>query len=115
MTASRKISKAQACSTAMVRAFGILGKRWNGVIIATLMQAPGPMGFAELKRALAGISDSMLSDRLSELCHNGLALRSVDAGPPVAVHYHLSESGRGLASSLRALEQWAERNLPCDG
>jgi len=42
-----------------------LGKRWNGVLLGTLTN--GPSGFAELKRNVEGISDSVLSERLSEL------------------------------------------------
>ena len=52
-------------ATALARAFGFLGKRCNGVILATLMN--GSAGFADLKRAVSGISDSVLSERLSEL------------------------------------------------
>jgi DNA-binding HxlR family transcriptional regulator len=58
----------RACDAALSRAFEFLGKRWNGVLLGTLIQ--GPAGFAELKRGL-GISDSMLSDRLLELTRAG--------------------------------------------
>ena len=49
----------RVCDAALARAFGFLGKRWNGVILGTLIS--GPAGFSELKRAINGISDSMLS------------------------------------------------------
>jgi len=104
---------AQSCSAAnaaLTRAFGFLGKRWNGVLLGTL--TGGPMGFAELKRAVEGISDSMLSERLAELAAAGLVVRQVDAGPPVAVHYELTESGQALLPALQALTTWAEDNLP---
>ena len=100
----------RACNAALTRAFGFLGKRWNGVLLATL--GAGPMGFAELKRAVAGISDSMLSERLTELGHAGLLEREVDPGPPVAVSYRLTESGTALLPALQALTSWAEHNLP---
>jgi len=102
----------RACNAALTRAFGFLGKRWNGVLLATL--GDGPMGFAELKRAVAGISDSMLSERLTELGHAGLIERAVDPGPPVAVSYRLTDSGTALLPALHALTQWAEGNLPGD-
>jgi len=102
----------RACNAALTRAFGFLGKRWNGVLLATL--AAGPMGFAELKRAVTGISDSMLSDRLSELSHAGLVERQVEPGPPVAVSYRLADSGAALLPALEALTSWAENNLPGD-
>jgi len=80
------------CDGALTRAFGFLGKRWNGVILAVLM--PGPAGFAELKRAVNGISDSVLSDRLTELGQAGLVERSVSDGPPVSVSYDLARLAR---------------------
>ena len=51
------------CDAALSRAFGFLGKRWNGVLLGTLIRA------GRLRRAQAGlgISDSMLSERLGEL------------------------------------------------
>jgi DNA-binding HxlR family transcriptional regulator len=100
----------RACNAALTRAFGFLGKRWNGVLLATL--GAGPMGFAELKRAVAGISDSMLSERLTELGHAGLIGREVEPGPPVAVSYRLTDAGTALLPALQALTQWAEHNLP---
>jgi len=98
----------RACDAALSRAFEFLGKRWNGVLLGTLIQ--GPAGFAELKRGL-GISDSMLSDRLLELTRAGLVERSVDAGPPVAVSYALTDNGQAVLPALQALTTWAQENL----
>ena|ERR1700722_1972341 len=100
----------KACDAALARAFGFLGKRWNGVLLATLLS--GPAGFAELRRAVAGISDSALSERLSELCKAGLVERTVDEGPPVAVDYRLTPAGQALLPALRELSNWATENLP---
>lgn len=101
----------RACDAALSRAFEFLGKRWNGVLLGTLIQ--GPAGFAELKRGL-GISDSMLSDRLVELTRAGLVERAVDAGPPVAVSYALTENGRAVLPALQALTTWARENLTAE-
>jgi DNA-binding HxlR family transcriptional regulator len=100
----------RTCDAALRRAFGFLGKRWNGVLLGTLVQ--GPAGFAELKRLVGGISDSVLSERLTELADAGLVVRTVDAGPPVAVTYRASDSGLALMPALDALTTWAENNLP---
>ncbi|MEU2347773.1 helix-turn-helix domain-containing protein [Modestobacter sp. NPDC049651] len=99
----------RACDAALSRAFGFLGKRWNGMLVGVLLG--GPAGFAELRRALGGISDSVLSDRLTELAAAGLVQRSVDEGPPLAVSYELTASGAALAPALRQLTRWAEENL----
>ncbi|GAA2840071.1 winged helix-turn-helix transcriptional regulator [Crossiella cryophila] len=102
----------RSCDGALVRVFGLLGKRWNGVIIGTL--ATGPAGFAELRRAIGGISDSMLSDRLTELAATGLVRREVRDGPPLSVSYHLSPRGTALLPALDALAKWAAEHLPAD-
>jgi DNA-binding HxlR family transcriptional regulator len=100
----------RACDAALARAFGFLGKRWNGVIIGTL--AHGPAGFSELKRAVGGISDSVLSERLAELGGACLVQRSVSEGPPIAVTYELTLAGRALLPALQGLTDWAKENLP---
>lgn len=102
--------KPRACDAALTRAFRFLGKRWNGVILATLLS--GPAGFAELKRAVDGICDSVLSERLHGLSEAGLVERRVQAGPPVGVVYALTPAGQALLPVLRGLTEWAEGNLP---
>ncbi len=111
MTAERDAChEPRACDSALTRAFGFLGKRWNGVILGTL--TAGPAGFSELRRAVAGISDSVLSERLTELGKADLVQRSVHEGPPVAVVYQLTTAGQALLPAMRELITWAEHNLP---
>jgi DNA-binding HxlR family transcriptional regulator len=100
----------RTCDAALARAFAFLGKRWNGVILGTLLN--GPSGFAELRRAVTGISDSVLSERLTELTGAGLIQRTVDEGPPIAVAYALTSSGQALLPALGELTTWASENLP---
>jgi DNA-binding HxlR family transcriptional regulator len=105
----------EACSrgdAALARAFVFLGKRWNGVVLGNLNA--GPAGFSELARAIGGISDSVLSERLSDLTQAGLISRTVDAGPPLAVAYALTERGRALMPALEEISRWAQEHLPAD-
>ncbi len=97
---------------ALVRAFDLLGKRWTGVVLGTL--SGGPAGFRALARAVDGISDSMLSDRLSELCGAGLVTRTVTEGPPLSVAYALTDAGRALLPALGQITRWAEEHLPLE-
>ena len=60
-------------------------------IVAVLVEQPAY--FADLRRAVPGISERMLSDRLTELGAAGLLVREVDEGPPLRVAYRLTESG----------------------
>ncbi|HEY5120655.1 MAG TPA: helix-turn-helix domain-containing protein [Acidimicrobiales bacterium] len=100
----------KTCDGALAQAFKFLGKRWNGVILGTLTN--GSSGFAELKRNVNGISDSVLSERLSELHGAGLIVRTVEPGPPVSVSYELSDTGRALIPAMHALSTWASENFP---
>jgi len=72
----------------------------------------GPAGFRELSRAIDGISDSVLSARLSDLTAGGLIARTVDEGPPLAVSYSLTDRGRALMPALEQIALWAQENLP---
>jgi DNA-binding HxlR family transcriptional regulator len=104
---------AEAClrgDAALARAFTFLGKRWNAVLLGTL--STGSAGFRELARQVPGISDSMLSDRLSALAASGLISRAVDEGPPVSVSYSLTERGRALMPALEQISTWAVEHLP---
>lgn len=104
---------APTCDAALVAAFRFLGKRWSGLVLGTL--ASGPAGFAELSRAVSGISDSVLAERLVELQGAALVTRRVDAGPPVTVNYALSESGSALVPVLHQLGSWAREFLSSPG
>lgn len=100
---------ARQCDAAVSHAFSVLGKRWNGMILDVLGQ--GELSFSGLRRAVAGISDAVLSDRLTELAETGLVDRRVDTGPPVAVTYALTDAGCRLVPILDQLGEWAEGNL----
>ncbi|TPW77989.1 winged helix-turn-helix transcriptional regulator [Schumannella soli] len=106
----RESGDVHRCDAALVSAFGVLGKRWNGMILAVLGHQT--LGFAELRRGIGAISDSMLSDRLGDLTGLGLIERQVDAGPPVSVTYRLTEAGCRLVPVLDQLGDWARDNLP---
>jgi DNA-binding HxlR family transcriptional regulator len=86
-------------------AIELIGKRWSGAIIWALSDRP--MRFAELKRAIPGLSDRLLSQRLRELEAAGLMDRTVEGGQPVKVTYELTEKGLGLRPAIQSLRQWA--------
>jgi DNA-binding HxlR family transcriptional regulator len=103
----------EACLTAdaaLARAFDFLGKRWTAVILGIL--GAGPAGFREVSRAISGISDSVLSDRLAELTRAGLVARTVEEGPPLSVSYSLTECGEALLPPLEQVSLWAQEHLP---
>jgi DNA-binding HxlR family transcriptional regulator len=89
----------------LIEVFSLLGKRWNGRVLAVLMD--GPKRFAELRRAVSGISESMLSQRLGELIDAGLVGREIIEGPPLGASYALTESGMALRPALQELIRWS--------
>jgi DNA-binding HxlR family transcriptional regulator len=86
-------------------AIELIGKRWSGAIIWALSE--GPMRFVDLKRAVPGLSDRLLSRRLRELEQAGLMSRTVEDGLPVKVTYELTEKGRTLKPAIQMLREWA--------
>jgi DNA-binding HxlR family transcriptional regulator len=88
-------------------AIELIGKRWTGAIVVALTE--GPMRYAELGKAVPGLSDRLLSQRLRELEEEGLVERQVEAGAPVRVTYSLTEAGQQLDPVLSELKSWARR------
>jgi DNA-binding HxlR family transcriptional regulator len=97
------------CDSAITLAFSVLGKRWNGMILGVL--GSGRASFVTLRKAVSGISDTVLSDRLVELVEAGLVRRDVAQGPPVTVSYELTTAGCELVPTIEELGAWAQRNL----
>lgn len=94
---------------ALTPVFALLGKRWTGLIVGTLLQ--GPTRFAEICRLVPGVSERMVSGRLNELIDAGLVERRVLSGPPVGVEYRLTAGGEALRPALDELGRWAAQHL----
>ena len=88
-------------------AIELIGKRWTGAIVSALTD--GPKRFAELGKAVPGLSDRLLSQRLRELEQEGLVGREVEPGSPVRVTYSLTEAGAELRPAISELKSWARR------
>ena len=94
------------------RAVELIGSRWTGAIIQTLLQ--GKTRYALLKGAIPDITDRMLSERLRSLEAEELVTRWVIADTPVRVEYELTDKGRELESALHEIGAWAERWIPLE-
>ncbi|WP_328880496.1 winged helix-turn-helix transcriptional regulator [Streptomyces sp. NBC_00299] len=106
---SHDVSACKRVDEGITRVFQLLGKRWTGPIVSVL--TAGPAYFVALRRAIPGISERMLSDRLTELAAAGLVVREVYEGPPLRVVYRLTEAGAALEPALTALGLWAQEYL----
>jgi DNA-binding HxlR family transcriptional regulator len=98
------------CDEGLTSVFALLGKRWTGVIVGSLLD--GPARFGEIAAGIPGITEAMLSTRLVELQKAGLVDREVLPGPPIASIYRLTDRGTALRPALMALARWAEQHLP---
>ena len=85
----------------------LIGRRWAGAILYALTN--GPLHFAELKDAVPGMSDRLLSCRLKELEKAGLVQREVQPGTRVRVSYELTAKGQSLEPVMGELRDWARR------
>jgi len=94
------------------RASELIGRRWTGAIIFVLMESR--CRFATLRAAIPDITDRMLSERLSELEHEGIVERTVVPDTPVRVEYALTKKGRELASAIDAIGDWAKKWIEPD-
>lgn len=88
-------------------AIEMIGKRWTGAIISALTERP--LRFRELARAVPGLSDRLLSQRLRELEQEGLVRREVEPDSPVRVTYSLTDAGVELRPAIEELRSWARR------
>jgi DNA-binding HxlR family transcriptional regulator len=94
------------------RAIELIGSRWTGAIIQTLLQ--GKTRYALIKAAIPDMSDRMLSERLRSLEAEDLVTRWVIADTPVRVEYELTEKGRSLENALHEISAWANRWIPVE-
>ena len=88
-------------------AFEILGKRWTGLIIRTLLS--GPKRFSDIQKIIPSLSARMLTERFKELEEQGIIVRDVYPEMPVRIEYSLSDKGKDLEKAMDEIQKWAEK------
>ena len=86
-----------------------VGDKWAVLILLLLRDEP--LRFNQLRRAIEGVSQKMLSQVLKSLERDGLVKRRAIATVPVTVEYSITPLGKTLAAAVDALRDWAEGNL----
>ena len=89
------------------QAIGMLEGRWKLVILFHLFGGK-TLRFSDLDRAIAGISQKMLTQQLRQLERDRMVTRIVHPSVPPKVEYHLTEWGQSLCPALDQLLTWAE-------
>ncbi|NUT47527.1 MAG: helix-turn-helix transcriptional regulator [Saccharothrix sp.] len=95
------------CRTREVLDF--VGDKWSLLVVRHLSQ--GPRRFTELKRAIDGISQRMLTVTLRGLERDGILVRTVRSVMPPHVSYELTPMGRTLRAAALPLLEWSVENL----
>lgn len=88
----------------MRRAFALLSGKWKLEIMWLLNQRV--YRFGELRKAIPGITQHMLTAQLRELETDGLVSRTVFAEVPPRVEYAITAKARGLGPTMEALTRW---------
>ena len=88
-----------------------VGDKWSMLIVMLL--SDGPKRFSELKRAIDGISQRMLTLSLRNLERDGLVSRHVTPSIPPRVDYELTELGASLREPVQGLGDWALAHIDC--
>jgi DNA-binding HxlR family transcriptional regulator len=85
-----------------------IGDKWTVFVVGLL--AERTMRFTELRRAIGGVSQRMLTLTLRGLEEDGLVSRTVYPTIPPRVDYALTDLGRTLIDPLVVLGDWAKAN-----
>ncbi|WP_246473124.1 winged helix-turn-helix transcriptional regulator [Pelagibacterium limicola] len=83
-----------------------IGDKWSVMVVAQLGNNTR-MRFSELRRAVDGVSQRMLTLTLRNLERDGLVNRTIFAEVPPRVEYELTALGETLLEPIYALWDWA--------
>ncbi len=86
------------------QALELIGGKWKPVLLWRLSR--GPLRHSQLRRALPGVSQRMLTLHLREMARDGLITRTVFEQVPPHVEYALTPAARRLLPLLEAFGAW---------
>ncbi len=86
-----------------------LTSRWGALVLVSLHS--GTKRFSELRRAIDGVSERMLTKTLQELEADGMLIRKSYNTVPPQVDYTLTEFGVEASNKMFELVDWLETNL----
>ncbi|MFF8247457.1 winged helix-turn-helix transcriptional regulator [Streptomyces griseus] len=90
-------------------AMDVIGGKWKVLILWALNERT--CRFGELRRAVTGVTEKVLSSHLKELEDDGIVHREVYAEVPPRVEYSLTPLGLSLNAALEPLGQWGRDHI----
>ncbi|MEU3882913.1 winged helix-turn-helix transcriptional regulator [Streptomyces californicus] len=90
-------------------AMDVIGGKWKVLILWALNERT--CRFGELRRAVPGVTEKVLSSHLRELEDDGIVHREVYAEVPPRVEYSLTPLGLSLNAALEPLGQWGRDHI----
>ena len=88
----------------------VLGGKWK-ILILCYMNSHHTARYGELRRAIVGITNTMLAQSLKELEKDGFVKRYQYDEMPVRVDYSLTDKSLSLLPILLELKEWGAANL----
>lgn len=85
-----------------------VGDKWTVLVVGKL--GDGSLRFNELRTAVGGISQKMLTTTLRGLERDGFVTRTIYPTIPPRVDYELTELGHELLEPVLKLGEWARNN-----
>ena len=86
----------------------VLGGKWKPPIL--FMLSSKTLRFGELKKAITGITQKMLTQELREMENDGLINRKVFPEIPPKVEYSLTTYGKSLEPILKSMSEWGKKH-----
>ena len=82
----------------------LIGSKWKLLILRNLLVET--MRYNDLKRALPGISQKVLTSTLKSMVEDGLVNRVAYPEVPPRVEYSLSKLGHSMQPVIKTMETW---------
>ncbi len=92
-------------------AIAVFRGRWKLLIVFQLFGGQVKRT-AELRRAVRGISQKVLTQQLRQLERDGVVVRTVHAAIPPRVDYRLTAWGQALCPAIEGLLDWLDARPP---
>ena len=110
--ADNKFNSEQALARCepMSKLQAVIGGKWK-ILILWYVAHYKVQRFGELKRRLAGMTQSTLTKQLRELEADGFLHREIYQEIPPRVEYSLTEFGQSFVPVLEAMLSWSEKQL----